>query len=41
MEFLHKWMPTIWNFMNESKAVVALIIVAAVRLFVWAETLSG
>jgi small-conductance mechanosensitive channel len=35
MEFLHKWMPPIWNFMNESKVVGALIIVAASVFLAW------
>ena len=29
MEFLKEWMPPIWNFMNESKIVGSLIIMAA------------
>jgi small-conductance mechanosensitive channel len=29
MEFLHKWLPQVWDFMNEYKVLGALIIVAA------------
>ncbi len=35
MELLHKWLPTIWTFMNESKVLGALIIVAAFCIVAW------
>ncbi len=35
MEFLHKWLPQVWDFMNESKVLGALIIVAAFCIVAW------
>jgi small-conductance mechanosensitive channel len=35
MELLHKWLPTIWTFMNEHKVLGALIIVAAFCIVAW------
>jgi small-conductance mechanosensitive channel len=35
MELLHKWLPTIWTFMNQRKVLGALIIVAAFGIVAW------
>lgn len=35
MEFIHKWLPPIWNFMNESKVVGALIILLTSVILAW------
>ena len=35
MEFLHKWLPQVWTFMNEYKVLGALIIVAAFCIVAW------
>ena len=35
MEFLHKWLPQVWDFMNESKVLGALIIVTAFCIVAW------
>jgi hypothetical protein len=35
MEFLHKWLPQVWDFMNEYKVLGALIIVAAFCIVAW------
>jgi len=35
MEFIQKWLPPIWNFMNDSKVAGALIILATSAIFAW------
>ncbi|MGD8373029.1 MAG: mechanosensitive ion channel family protein [Syntrophobacterales bacterium] len=35
MEFLQKWLPQLWAFMNESKVIGGLIIVAAFCIVAW------
>jgi MscS family membrane protein len=35
MEFIQKWLPPIWNFMNESKIAGALIILVASAILAW------
>jgi hypothetical protein len=35
MEFLHEWLPQVWDFMNQYKVLGALIIVAAFCIVAW------
>ncbi len=35
MEVVHKWLPQVWAFMNESKAIGGIIIVVAFAILAW------
>ena len=35
MEFIQKWLPQVWAFMNESKLVGAIVIVVAFSILAW------
>ena len=35
MEVLHKWLPQVWAFMNESKVIGGIVIVVAFAILAW------
>jgi len=35
MEVIHKWLPQVWDFMNESKVIGGIIIVVAFAILAW------
>jgi uncharacterized protein (DUF2062 family) len=35
MEFIQKWLPQVWAFMNESKVIGAIVIVVAFAILAW------